>query len=280
MVNEPRVSVIVPAYNAADTIVECVQSLLALDYPKKKLELAFVDDGSEDDTVKLIEGFKGVVLVRQEHGGPAAARNLGLKNTGSEVVAFTDADCIVPKDWVTRIVAELGEADAVGGSLTPVSTDTLAERFEQHRRDRLYGSERRFVPALPTCNLAFKREAIEEAGGFDEDFKKASAEDYDLCTRVTAASRRILYEPSISVLHKHSQTMEGIMKRALTHGTEIIRYRLKHGRGRAGETVKACVKLAATPILVVTRYPPTMIPLGLAYELLSLAGNIRGLLTV
>jgi glycosyltransferase involved in cell wall biosynthesis len=277
MVNEPTVTVVVPVYNAADTIVECINSLLNLDYPKDRVELIFVDDGSRDNTVELIQRFKGVKLLKQEHRGPAAARNLGFRDSRGEVIAFTDSDCIAPKDWLKRIVKEVEGVDVVGGSLKPVSAGTLAERFEQHRRDRLYGRERRYVDALPSCNLAFKRSVLKEVGGFDEDFKKASAEDYDLCRRVVERGHRILYEPSIYVVHRHVTNSEEILRKAFIHGGEIMLYRRKHGGRIIDEMIKIFVKTCLLPLIVLRRYPLPLIVEGVRYEVAGISGQIIGI---
>ncbi|MBD3387516.1 MAG: glycosyltransferase [Candidatus Altiarchaeales archaeon] len=278
MVSKPAVSVVIPCYNAEDTIDDCITSLLNLEYPKEKSEFIFVDDGSTDSTREKIRGYETVNLVEQQHKGPAAARNRGVKNSKGEVIVFTDADCEVPADWLDKIVRALEESNAVGGSLRPASSGTYAERFEQHRRDRLYGMERKHVDALPSCNLAFKKNLLDEARGFDEDFKKASAEDYDLCRRITEKGHDILFEPDIYVVHHHSQTLKGILKRAYTHGMEMTKYRRKMGKGPLNELVRAFAKLAVTPVLVLKRYPPDLMPLGLAYELVSFAGNLNGAL--
>lgn len=276
--NKPNVSVIIPAYNAQDTIDECLDSILNVQYPKELLEVLVVDDGSQDATREKVDAHEGVKLVLQKHGGPAAARNRGFKESTGDIVVFTDSDCIAPREWIKNLVAEMESEDVAGGSLKPASTDTEAERFEQERRDRLYGNQRRYVKALPSCNLAFKKEVLEEVGGFDEEFRYASAEDYELCARVTSKGYKILYEPSIEVLHKHSHTTSGIFKRAYVHGREIMLYRKKQGENIFTELVRLPAKAALIPYYVLTRYHVNMAHIGAAYETLSLFGNIRGYL--
>jgi glycosyltransferase involved in cell wall biosynthesis len=271
-----KVSVVVPVYNAQETIGECIESLLKIDYQKELLEIIFVDDGSTDGTREIIERYDGIKLIRQEHGGPAAARNLGIKESTGEVVVFTDSDCIVETDWVKMLLQDLEDHDGVGGSLVPASMDTLAERFEQNRRDRLYGLQKRIVETLPSCNLAFKRKVLDEIGGFDEDFKRASAEDYELCKRIADNGHMILYNPQIQVLHKHSQTLSGIFRRAYYHGREIMLFRRKTGGNPIWELIRVVAKAPLIPFHTIMRYPIEMMPLGLAYESLSFFGNIRG----
>ncbi len=278
MVNEPGIAVVVPAYNAGGTIDECIGSLLKLDYPRGLLDLVFVDDGSADDTAPRIAAHPEFRLLRQEHKGPAAARNLGYRSSAADVVVFTDADCVVPPDWLARLAKELESADVVGGGLAPASLDTAAERFEQARRERLYGSARRFVDALPSCNLAFKRCVLDEVGGFDEDYRWASAEDYDLCRRVKAKGHRILYEPSLTVVHRHVTDWGSLTRKAYVHGREIMLYRRKSGEGAVFEAFKLAGKAMALPLITAGRYKLTMAWHGLMYEAYGLAGQADGLI--
>lgn len=274
--NEPRIAVVVPAYNAGKTIDECIGSLLGVGYPKGLLDIVFVDDGSTDDTVRRIAAHPEARLLMQEHKGPAAARNLGYRSSAADVIVFTDADCIVPSDWLARLAAELKSVDAVGGGLEPASLDTAAERFEQARRERLYGSARGFVDALPSCNLAFKRGVLDAVGGFDEDYRTASAEDYDLCSRVRAKGYSILYEPSLSVVHRHVTDWGSLSRKAYVHGREIMLYRRKVGKSAVAEAAKLVAKALALPLIIAGRYKLTMAWHGLRYEAYGLAGQTDG----
>ncbi|PIZ44424.1 hypothetical protein COY31_02670, partial [Candidatus Wolfebacteria bacterium CG_4_10_14_0_2_um_filter_39_18] len=88
-----RVSIIIPAYNAASFIGDSVRSALTQTYPNK--EIVVVDDGSTDDTRAILEEYIKSGQIKyfyQENKGPAAARNLGIKNSSGEFIAFLDAD--------------------------------------------------------------------------------------------------------------------------------------------------------------------------------------------
>ena len=78
----------------------CLDSLLNVDYPKEEIEIVVVDDGSIDNTKNIVGSYKKINLVSQEHKGPAAARNLGIKSSRGDIVVFTDSDCVVPKNWI------------------------------------------------------------------------------------------------------------------------------------------------------------------------------------
>lgn len=94
-----KVSVIIPIYNEEDTIGKCLESLSQQTY--KDLEVIVVDDGSTDETLSKV---KNVKLLKQEHKGPGAARNLGAKESSGEILVFVDADMTFKPDFVERLV--------------------------------------------------------------------------------------------------------------------------------------------------------------------------------
>src|SRR5262245_6871280 len=95
----PHVSVVVPVFNAQQTIRACIQSLLRLNYPKPNLELIFVDNVSTDRTPEILRQYQpDIRILHQSKKGPAAARNKGILNAAAEIIAFTDSDCVVDPD--------------------------------------------------------------------------------------------------------------------------------------------------------------------------------------
>lgn len=105
MTSTPSVSVIVPVYNAQNTIGECVNSLLSLNYPKEKLELILVNNASTDDTPSLLEEYGDKIKIFNERKRePSSARNKGIIKSNGEIITFTDSDCKVDKDWLKKIL--------------------------------------------------------------------------------------------------------------------------------------------------------------------------------
>ena len=91
----------VAVHNSVTTIAECVASLLALRYPRRRLEVVVVDNGSTDGTRDVLTAFGNDVRVLSEPiRGASAARNRGIRDARSQMIAFTDADCTVEPDWL------------------------------------------------------------------------------------------------------------------------------------------------------------------------------------
>lgn len=275
-----KVSIVIPVYNAEKTLPQCIKSILELDY--KNYGVTFVDDGSVDQSRHIILSYvkkhkKRIKFIEQKHKGPATARNLGAKSSHGNIIVFTDSDCIVLKNWIKLLLKSFNNnIGAVGGGLIPYSLRNLSERFEQYRRELLYGKMKRYIDTLPACNLAIKREVFEEVGGFDEEFKYPSSEDYELCYRVREKGYKILYDPKISVIHFHSQSWRGVLRRAFIHGQEGVELRKKRRYPLSKEFLSLC-KSAVLPFLAVKRYPPKLIAGGFLYDFVSMVGQTRGI---
>ncbi len=160
------ISVIVPAYNAAGTLGPCLASLLR--QTVHPAEIIVVDDASTDDT-PAVATKHGVKLVRlAANGGPGVARNAGAAQASGEILAFTDADCVAPPDWLARMLAALdapGVVAATGGYAGPVRDSFLARLQHvviRERQTKLPGE----IQSTITSNLVCRASAFRAVGGF------------------------------------------------------------------------------------------------------------------
>ncbi|MDP7116514.1 MAG: glycosyltransferase family 2 protein [Candidatus Woesearchaeota archaeon] len=115
----PLVSVIIPAYNEEDTIIDTLKSVIGLDFPKKKLEIFVVNDGSTDNTKKVVEEFisknthYAIKQISQQNKGKGAALNVGLKQCKGEFFACLDADSIVKSNSLKKLLPYFDEGEHV-----------------------------------------------------------------------------------------------------------------------------------------------------------------------
>lgn len=176
----PKISVIVPVYNAASFIEECVLSLLS--QSEKDFELLLIDDGSTDKSHKLCESMaKADTRLRvfhKENGGAASARNIGLDNARGEYIAFVDADDTVCIDFLEKLynTAEENRADIVmcdyikytKESSFPYSCPIRAGVYDKDAiKNELYAclcmfDNLEFPPTISNCVCLFKRALIEK----------------------------------------------------------------------------------------------------------------------
>jgi glycosyltransferase involved in cell wall biosynthesis len=183
----PLVSVIIPTYNRARLVDRAIRSVLGQTF--KDFELIVVDDGSEDSTAAVLEGFGYTVKsVFQAHSGVSAARNTGIENTCGKLLAFLDSDDEWRPEKLTRQVA-LFDGDR---PLFVCHTDEIWMRdgkiVPQKKIHRKQGG-RFFERALERClispsSVMISRSLLDDVGWFDPELP--AAEDYDLWLRVTA----------------------------------------------------------------------------------------------
>ncbi len=198
----PSMSVIVCAYNAAETLDECLEHVCALDYPR--LDVVVVDDGSSDATVEIARRHERARVVSIPHGGLSVARNAGIASSSGEVIAFIDADAYPSPEWPYYLALGMDRSDVVaagGPNLPPASDPIMAQavaRAPGGPAHVLLTDDR--AEHIPGCNMAFWREALVGAGGFDPLYT-AAGDDVDLCWRLQDRGHAIAFHPAAVVWH-------------------------------------------------------------------------------
>jgi len=215
----PKVSVVVCAYNAETTMHACLASLQQLRYPA--YEVVVVNDGSTDRTGEIAEQYEGVRVIHQVNKGLSAARNVGIASSRGDVVVFTDSDCIVDPDWLYYLVVTFlaSGLPAVGGpNLAPPEDSFVASCVAaspggpQHV---LLDDDH--AEHIPGCNMAFRRDVLEEIGGFDPIFR-AAGDDVDLCWRLQDHGYRIGFSPAAMVWHFRRNTVKAYIGQQRGYG--------------------------------------------------------------
>ncbi len=216
----PSVSVVVPAYNAQQTLAHTIQSLLAQDYAGD-VQVIIVDDGSTDSTRKIIQSFFGVVCIGQSNAGPAAARNRGAADSKGDIILFTDSDCAAHKDWVSEIVDgfSIEKVGAVCGSYGIANPHKiLAKGIHEEILYRHRTLMKSFPRAFGSYNVGIRREVFFEVGGFNEAYRRASGEDNDLSYKILKSGRRIYFNKAALVDHHHTVSLKKYLKEQCRHG--------------------------------------------------------------
>ncbi len=231
----PFFSVVVPAYNAADYIAECIESVLAQTDPD--LELIVVDDGSTDDTAARVLHYQSdqrLRLVQRANGGLAAARNTGIRVAGGQWVAFLDADdrwCPEKLAAHRRIIEHYGQEQSidVDRSLSvtydcAVFIDAMGQRTGLHMAwtDKPLTPERLLLKNYlgNGSTSVVKRSVLETYGGFDENLKRMV--DHELWVRLSHAGHQFQYVPDILTEYRmHSNSLTADTERML-QGVEVF----------------------------------------------------------
>ena len=268
----PKVSVVIPVYNGAATIGLAVDALLAQE--RRPDEIVISDDGSTDDTPRVVAG-RPVVYLRQENAGPAKARNAGWRAASGDLVFFTDSDCAPAPDWISGLLPLFDDpaVAAAGGSYglgNPESLVAQCIHYDiQYRHARL-GKE---VSYLGSFSLAVRRSALEAVGGFDESFRIACGEDADLSYRLQKAGFRFRFERDRLVYHRFPTGAARFLRQQFWRGYWIMKLLARHGStGSPGYSnfldavqpplfAAALASLAAAPLLPAARVPALVLNL-------------------
>lgn len=122
------VSIIIPAYNGGRTIRECLHAVTNLDWPGER-EIIVVDDGSTDDTPEIVASFPNVVLLRVVHGGAARATNTGIKMSHHDILLLVDADAILERDWLVKVMSVFEDStiSAVSGYIVTANSSVIGK---------------------------------------------------------------------------------------------------------------------------------------------------------
>ena len=223
---EPPASIIVPVLNAEETIRDLLDSLMKLDYDGRKLEIIIVDGGSTDKTQEIAKSYP-VRLIVEKRRGLNIARNTGVKNSNGEIILFTDSDCVVPEDWVKKIVRNFRDESVgcVGGTVERYQDDFLSRYADESIMPVLRNFKEHKVlkdvePPMDYpagCNMAFRREVFEKVGGFDEEIRYGFDED-ELIERACKAGYKMILDPEAVVKHKHRSNLISLLRRTFTYG--------------------------------------------------------------
>lgn len=203
----PKVSVVVCTYNGARTLPGCLAGLARLRYPD--FEVIVVDDGSTDGSSEIAEAYDARVI-RTPNRGLSAARNTGAEAAAGEIVAYLDDDASPDPDWLSYLATTFITTDHVGvggpnlapdddaataacvanapgGPVHVLLSDTVAEH-------------------IPGCNMAYRRDSLLEAGGFDPQFRVAG-DDVDVCWKLQQGGGTLGFHAGAMVWHHRRGTL-------------------------------------------------------------------------
>ena len=220
--NDRSISVVIPVRNGERTIRRCLGSIC--DQTISDFEIVVVDNGSTDSTRDLIKALAAIDerIIYKFEGRPGRghARSKGLKTSTGRVIAWTDADCQVPRDWVERITAPIiiGEENIVQGNedqiLTGFWSDQAQKAGQRHMDDQVRDPP--YIDHIDTKNLAISRDVLVNVGGFDERLR--ALEDFELKVRLKKAGYRILYMRDLQVKHHHRETFGQLFRSRYEQG--------------------------------------------------------------
>jgi glycosyltransferase involved in cell wall biosynthesis len=284
------ISIIIPALNEEKMIGRCLESLTRLGFARDRFEVLVVDNGSRDKTRVIADSFKGrlnLKVLQQPCVCISALRNLGAREAMGDIVAFLDADCLAPADWLDRIPA-LAPKDGAGilGAyyLLPEDSSWVGRTWHRYQEAPKSGE----VSHVPAGDLIMRREDFLRLGGFDETIQ--TNEDYELCERARKAGMQVRAFPQIGVIHLGTaQSLRVFFRKQAWHGTHVVKVFLRdvirsHNRKAvffAAYTLLSILAVIAGAAWTLTWHGPWWVPVA-AFTALCLppmALSVRNILS-
>ena len=248
--SEPTISVIVPAYNCEKTIRKTLEAIVNQDFPSQ-FEIIVVDDGSTDQTARIIQSFSNVKYIHHQNRGPAAARNLGVKYASGAYFFFTDSDCIPQEDWLKKMLPHFHDnVAAVAGSYGIANPKSSLASCIQ--REIIFRHAR--MPRNPSYfgsfNFGIRREVFKEVGGFDTSYRNASGEDNDLSYQLIARGYKIYFAKDVRVDHFHTERIRKYLDEQCRHGFWRAKMYLRHPQMSRGDDYTFWKDIIEVPLIL------------------------------
>ena len=259
----PFVSIIVPVKDGERVLPRLMEHLLNLDYPRDRMEIILVEDGSRDNSYNLCLGYAKrypslvKVLHRDESRGKPDALNFALKHALGDVLAFFDVDSVVKRDSLKRAIELLRESNVAA-----IQQRTVSLNYDQNILTRLIYIEetcssiilegrnalKLFVPLTGSC-MFIKRDIIEKVGGWNIE---SLTEDAELSVRLHKEGFVIVYDKEIGAYQEAPASLRSFIKQRIRWYRGLIEtfaQSLKIAKNMGRKLIDAMAYLAS-PLMV------------------------------
>ena len=211
-----EVSIIIPVYNEERILGACLSSITEISYPISQYEVLIVNDGSTDKSAEIARSFieenQNMRLLSKKNGGKGSAQNHGLEHAKGKYILITDADAIVEKEWLSKMVENLDKFDLVLGSCYAKDPKTWLEKIQNaHYLIKFKYGGAKGIPTIG-ANNGFRKDIVDEIGRFDETKTSVTG---DFIRRAKEKNLKIHYDPDIVVYTKCTSNILGFLKQKL-----------------------------------------------------------------
>ena len=226
--NLPSVSIVIPARSAAETLPATLRSAESQSYSGK---IEIIVAAADEETARAATG---AIVVDNPRGNTAAGLNLAITRSRGEVVVRCDAHAVLPPDYVDKAVAILLATGAanVGGMQVPVGATPWEKAIAAAMTSPFGAGDARYRrggeagPAETVYLGVFRRDALEEVGGFDESFVRN--QDYELNHRLTSADETVWFDPSLKVTYKPRGSLRALSRQYWDYGKAKRQFARRH----------------------------------------------------
>jgi glycosyltransferase involved in cell wall biosynthesis len=215
MVQQPLISVIVPVYNAAQLLRQCLEAIRKSSYPS--YEIIVVDDASTDNSAEIARGYGATVFQLARQSGPAAARNYGAKKATGDILLFIDSDVLIKKETLATVVEDFVENPDIAAVFGSYDDDPAEKNFLSQYKNLLHHyvhqqSKNEAVTFWSGCG-AIRKDVFHSVGAFDEKkYSRPCIEDIELGYRLKRKGYRILLDKDLQVKHLKEWRLKSVLR--------------------------------------------------------------------
>lgn len=225
----PKVSVVIPVYNAEPTLKECLARLHESRY--RDFETVLVDDGCTDQSTAIAAEFPVRIVPTSGRVGPAAARNLGARMATGELLFFIDSDVMVRQDSLSLLAEsfEGGDVDGLCGvQAAQMRYTNIASQYKNLWMRWTYLRQTGDVPLFYTTAAAIRREAFLRVGGFDQGYATPNVEDTAFGQKLARLGVRVRVHPELEVEHVKRYSLWSMLRTDFMRAVSLTRLKLRH----------------------------------------------------
>jgi len=229
----PPVSVVTTVKNEEDNITLLLDSLFKLDYAGK-VEIVVVDGGSSDRTIQIVSNYPNLKLITTKCN-ISEGRNIGIRNSTGDIVAFIDGDCVAETDWIRNIVRyflEDSETGVVGGPYIPLGNGGIVQSYSALYQGSYFPKTSGFTTYshIASGNVAIRREIVGKIGGFDPEADQF--EDEDINYRISKLGLKLFFADDARVFHKYRESFRDVSEVTIRRSKANVEFNKKHRRYR------------------------------------------------
>ncbi|MBI4843110.1 MAG: glycosyltransferase family 2 protein [Nitrospirae bacterium] len=228
-INDPRVSIVIPARNASHDLRKCLDAIAGL--KRDDTEVIVVDDASVDETPALANEFGCTVLTFAEQSGPAKARNKGAEIAKGNIILFIDADIIINENTIPLILEEFSSENGPAAVVGMLSADSphknISSRYFNLRKHYDYLLIADSLKNIYTSITAVKKDVFFKAGGFDKSYTGASVEDAEFGRRLHRQGYRITLNKKIKVTHLKKHSVSSLVRSDFRRASAFMKFLIR-----------------------------------------------------
>jgi len=245
----PKVTVLLTIRNNVDTIKKCIDSILNQSY--RNFDVFVVDAFSDEGTYEILKSYGKKIRLEQLKSNPPQAYNYAIKKISSEIIAFTNGDCVADRDWLRELIKPFENKDVAsvaGIAKNPKNPESKLQEIIGIELEDRYNHFPREILRAPEMNLAVRASVMKKLM-FDP--KLDTSYDADFGFRLNESGLgKMIYQPSSVIYHYHRPTWKAFYKQQFKYGKFVaINYLSKHMKRIRGDNISKTSMMIQIPLL-------------------------------